>query len=294
MIPDTERYKFAGKEYGFWPLSITSQPARATKLQFAETIDALQRAGNPRDIVVAARSATKALGFDTFTYGCIVPRIKSYPLMLVYTTMSREWMLKYHQLGYADKDPRIFHILNNSDALCWSLNDYRGHVELVDMLANMEREGLCAGATFPLHFHLNNMECAGMFSLNSSNPAFWKAHVGDKLEIVGKGHILANTLNKRLIDLRVIKHRKLGDEEPHPELLTPREREMLELMWRGDTDNCVAQQLFIEHTTVRRHIESVKAKLCAGSKAEMLSIAREMGICGGGLSAYMRVMGKRP
>ena len=62
----------------------------------------------------------------------------------------------------------------------------------------------------------------------------------------------------------------------------------------GDSDSCLARQLSSEHTTVRRHIDSVKATLCAGSKAEMWPIAREMYICGSRLSAYMRLMGKQP
>lgn len=292
MLPDTEPFKFAGKDYGLSPLPIADGLGTATTLQFGEALDALQRAGNQREIVAATASATKSLGFDSFTYGCVVPRINSYPLILVFTTLSKEWMLSYHQLGYADKDPRIYHILNDSEALCWSADDYRENAALMEMLAHMAREGLCAGAAFPLHFHVNHMESAGMFSLNSGDAGFWRVHREGKLDIVGKGHILANCLNKRLLDLRMITHHRLGDDDPHPELLTPRERQMLELMWRGDTDNSVARQLHVEHTTVRRHIDSVKAKLCAGSKAEMLSIAREMGICGSGLSAYMRVLTK--
>ena len=284
----TERFKFAGKDYELSALPIATASAMATALQYGEAIDTLQHAENQRDIVAATASAARSIGFDTFTYGCIVPRINSYPLIVVFTTLSQAWMVNYHQLGYADKDPRVLHILNNSDVLCWSLREYRDNAALACMLSDMEREGLCAGAAYPLHFHVNHMECAGMLSLNSGDSTFWDRHGVEKLDIIGKGHILASCLNKRLVDLRVITHRQLGEGDPHPELLTPREREMLELMWHGDTDNTVARQLHIEHTTVRRHIDSVKAKLCAGSKAEMLAIAREMGLCGSSLSAFVQ------
>ena len=287
MTP-TKRFSFAGKEYALSALPIANGLSVATAVRYGEAIDALRRAENQRDLLLATASATKSLGFDSFTYGCIVSRINTYPEIVVFTTLSKQWMVNYHQLGYADKDPRVLHILNNSEPLCWSLNDYGDDVTLTDMLADMEREGLCAGVAYPLHFRLNRMECAGMFSLNSGEKSFWSLRSAEKFDVIGKGYILASSLNQRLLDLRVITQRKVGDHEPHPELLTPREREMLELMYHGDTDRSVAQRLHVEHTTVRRHVDSVRAKLCARSKAEMLAIAREMGICGSSLSAFMQ------
>ncbi|MDP2312904.1 MAG: LuxR C-terminal-related transcriptional regulator [Pseudomonadota bacterium] len=59
------------------------------------------------------------------------------------------------------------------------------------------------------------------------------------------------------------------DTEP----LTPREREILQLVARGLTDVTVAARLGLQHTTVRSHMENVRRKLGVRSRSQAVARA---------------------
>jgi pimeloyl-ACP methyl ester carboxylesterase/DNA-binding CsgD family transcriptional regulator len=59
--------------------------------------------------------------------------------------------------------------------------------------------------------------------------------------------------------------------------LTPRERDVLELMARGLDNRSIARELSIASKTVRNHVSSVFAKLGAGHRGEAVVRARELG-----------------
>ena len=66
-------------------------------------------------------------------------------------------------------------------------------------------------------------------------------------------------------------------EEPAHDL-TPREREILELIAEGLTNGTIGQRLFISVNTVRNHVQNILAKLDAHSKLEALSVAIRDGL----------------
>lgn len=57
--------------------------------------------------------------------------------------------------------------------------------------------------------------------------------------------------------------------------LTPREREVLQLLCTGDSYKDVADKLFLSKHTVRRHIRSIYEKLEVSSRAEMVQKAHK-------------------
>jgi len=62
------------------------------------------------------------------------------------------------------------------------------------------------------------------------------------------------------------------------ERLTPREREVLELMATGLDNRAIATKLAIQYTTVRGHVRSVIEKLGARSRLEAVARAYQMGL----------------
>jgi len=60
--------------------------------------------------------------------------------------------------------------------------------------------------------------------------------------------------------------------------LTPREREVLDLMTRGLDNRAIASKLGIQYTTVRGHVRSVVEKLGARSRLEAVARAYRMGL----------------
>ncbi|MDX1616779.1 MAG: response regulator transcription factor [Candidatus Promineifilaceae bacterium] len=67
--------------------------------------------------------------------------------------------------------------------------------------------------------------------------------------------------------------------EPFPEL-TPREREVLELIGQGYTNNAIAEQLVLSPKTVRNQVSTIYSKLQVAGRAEAIIKAREAGLDG--------------
>jgi DNA-binding NarL/FixJ family response regulator len=67
---------------------------------------------------------------------------------------------------------------------------------------------------------------------------------------------------------------------PFPEL-TPREREILELLAQGLTNNTIAEKLVLSPKTVRNQVSTIFSKLQVASRSEAIVKAREAGLGNG-------------
>ncbi len=64
--------------------------------------------------------------------------------------------------------------------------------------------------------------------------------------------------------------------------LTEREREILDLVARGLTNDAIAQRLFLSGKTVRNYVSNIFTKLQVGGRAEAVARARDAGLGGQG------------
>ena len=60
--------------------------------------------------------------------------------------------------------------------------------------------------------------------------------------------------------------------------LTPREREVLDLLAQGESKEAIAQRLFLSANTVRNHIQNILGKLGAHSRLEAVATATREGL----------------
>jgi len=60
--------------------------------------------------------------------------------------------------------------------------------------------------------------------------------------------------------------------------LTPREREVLALIVRGDSNQAIAEELVVSRDTVRNHVGSILSKLGVHSKLQAAAVATQRGL----------------
>jgi LuxR family transcriptional regulator, maltose regulon positive regulatory protein len=65
---------------------------------------------------------------------------------------------------------------------------------------------------------------------------------------------------------------------PSTEGLTRKERDVMELLARGYSNDQIAKHLFISESTVRTHLRSINCKLSARSRTQAVAIARSLGL----------------
>jgi DNA-binding NarL/FixJ family response regulator len=63
-----------------------------------------------------------------------------------------------------------------------------------------------------------------------------------------------------------------------PEVLTDRERDVLDLVAQGYTNQRIGRALFISERTVKFHVSSILTKLGAANRTEAAAVARERGL----------------
>jgi DNA-binding NarL/FixJ family response regulator len=97
--------------------------------------------------------------------------------------------------------------------------------------------------------------------------------------------LLSPSVTQRLID-RVARHPVIDDgANPQLDELTPREREVLELIAQGLSNREIAAELTVEETTVKTHVGRVLMKLQARDRIQAVIFAYESGLVSPGRGA---------
>jgi pimeloyl-ACP methyl ester carboxylesterase/DNA-binding CsgD family transcriptional regulator len=121
------------------------------------------------------------------------------------------------------------------------------------------------------------------------NQGMWLASLIPDARFVplpGKNHILLEdepAWSRFLAELRSFLRTAVPEPEPSdaryvfPEL-TPREREVLELIAQGLSNDEISERLVIAPKTVRNHVSRIYSKLRLGSRAQVVVLARQAGL----------------
>jgi len=99
------------------------------------------------------------------------------------------------------------------------------------------------------------------------------------IHLVAAGEaLLSPSVTRRVID-HMAAHPLLGEAaDPRLDELTPREREVLELIAQGLSNREIAAALTVEETTVKSHVKRILMKLAARDRVQAVIHAYEWGI----------------
>jgi DNA-binding NarL/FixJ family response regulator len=101
------------------------------------------------------------------------------------------------------------------------------------------------------------------------------------VRVVAEGEaLLAPKVTKRLIEQFVDQRAAAAAPTPAPglELLTDREREVLEYVAHGMSNAELADALFMSHATAKTHVSRLLTKLQARDRAQLVMLAYESGV----------------
>ena len=116
---------------------------------------------------------------------------------------------------------------------------------------------------------------ASGFLLKRTSPegliaAIHTIHAGDSL--------LSPSVTSRVIERMARQPAPDASKDPRLQELTPRERDVLELMARGLSNTEIAAALVVEESTVKTHVKRVLAKLGARDRVQAVIFAYESGL----------------
>jgi DNA-binding NarL/FixJ family response regulator len=90
--------------------------------------------------------------------------------------------------------------------------------------------------------------------------------------------LLAPTVTRRLLDRVVAQLTVAPTRNPQLEQLTERERDVLQLVARGCSNNEIAAQLHVSETTVKTHVSHMLVKLDLRDRVQAVVLAYEWGL----------------
>ena len=106
-----------------------------------------------------------------------------------------------------------------------------------------------------------------------------RAHMNGSASVVGEFGSLAAARAARLAaDAVVMAPGVARDEDTPTETLTPREKEVLELLAEGRSNKAIARQLGISDQTVKFHVAAISGKLGAANRTDAVRLAIRSGI----------------
>lgn len=90
--------------------------------------------------------------------------------------------------------------------------------------------------------------------------------------------LLSPSVTRRVVSHFAAEPAPMDKPNPRLETLTPREREVLEVIARGLSNAEIADELYVSQATVKTHISHLRQKLHTRDRAQLVIVAYETGL----------------
>jgi len=235
-----------------------------------ELMEELNKATDYEQIQQVINSFCKALGFDHFIYGALVPTSHVSPSYIILSGYPPEWRERYFDQDYMMIDPTVSHCFNNTTPVYWEniINTECKENKAANILFSEAHDhGLKNGISLPVHCIHGE---TAMFSLSTEvAPGQSRSLVKNSLAI---GQLFVNYVHEAIV--RVPGNSLLAKANSE---LSAREKECLLWTTEGKTSREISNILNISERTVVFHLNNVIKKLNVFNKQHAVARAISLG-----------------
>lgn len=217
------------------------------------------------------------MGFDGFTYAKSADPgpLRRDSRCFAWSTLPREWVARYGERGYAERDPALIRSWDRSLPLVWDAADYGGDARYSDYLAEARRVGIASGVSISFRDRDRGRIYVALNSRISPVPVERKRGIARRLgDIVLLALAFHDCFMARLVDRAAGKQ----GEAPDDRQLSPREAQCLELAAKGMTSVDIGIKLGITPRTANFHFRNIVSKLDALNRHEAIALGIERGL----------------
>ena len=257
------------------PLHLTPVQVDRTRYLPPLLLELVEAAEAGGDLVPALLAVVRKLGFDGFLYATASYHLRPNNDERIYyfTTLPREWVVRYDQQAYVECDPRVLYSFESALPFVWDCASERGKNPKTDaFLVDAAAHGVGSGVAFPVYA---GYPARTLVSLSHSLPIIDDARRRRIAEDLGNimifGQYFHEIFVKGVIEKGIAPH-----FEGAP--LSPRERHCLELAAHGMTGADIAFKLGITERGVTFHFANIVSKLGVLNRQEAIAKGIAQGI----------------
>jgi DNA-binding CsgD family transcriptional regulator len=253
---------------------VTIDRSRYLPAMLAPLIEAAERG---QHLLPALTDIVRGFGFDTFMYAFSghTPKPANDSRMYVFTTCTREWVVRYDQRAYVEYDPRVLCSFESCLPLIWDQASERGKDTKTDyFLDDAMAHGIASGVSFSSPVVV---PARTIFALNSPAPMIDDARRQEIARDLGNIVLFGQYFQE--LFLKAFLERGLAPPSQGAPL-SSREVECLRLSSRGLTSPDIGVKLGISERTVNFHFGNILSKLDAVNRHEAIAMAVRRGLFG--------------
>ena len=227
------------------------------------------------DIVAEVQALVRAFGFDSFMYATANYHLRpdNDERMYVFTTLPREWVIRYDQRAYVECDPRVVASFDSALPLVWDQQSERGRsVKSDEFLADAAAHGVASGVAYPVYA---TYPSRNIVALNSASPLIVRERRNEIIQRLGE-IVLFGQFFHELFVKGVIERGLPPVSEGAP--LSSREKHCLQLASHGLTSAEIGTRLGIVDRTVNFHFANILSKLAVRNRHEAIAKAATLGL----------------